>query len=173
MLIPFEKLSDMLHGNRRKTKHIDNPMSISAIYSRWIRDNKNDFRYNDHYMTCWKNKIVTSGGAYRRGETQPDEYIEANEIIHKAYNWINERYDSKLDIEENRQTFKTIIKTFRQNAIEDLKSRLADKDSTATVEQIQVNNFMRLGLYVVCKDDEELFRGHYEETKQYIDGMGE
>lgn len=171
MLIPFGKICDISHGKKIR-KHLDNPMSIPVIFHRWIRENKDDFRYNNHYMTCWKNKIVTSGGAYKRGDIQPDEYIEANNIVHKAFDWIDERYDNTVSLEENRLMFRDIIKTFRANAIQNLQNKLATIAPSATVQQVNINNFQKLGLYVVSRNDIELFKGHYEEVTQYINEMG-
>lgn len=150
-------------------KYPENMLCNSRIYDVWLRMWKNDFVVDGKCLKMWHQKFVESVAKHRHHEEPPAYYAEYNELINSVTDFANENYNIKARQEENHQHCKEMLKEYRANCENELKS-LVEKSNQKelSVMRSDSKNFMELAKYVLKQNDAALFNGNFEEMKEFI-----
>lgn len=146
-------------------KHPKNNFVNSTIYNEWLNHWKNDFEVDGKCLKMWHQKLIESVSKYK-SNTQAQYYNEYNQIINSITDYANQIYDIKIDLRKNRQKCIRLLKEYRKNCLEELSSLI---DNEISIKQINPHDMMHLTKYVVKKEKVILFKGYYEEVKDFIE----
>lgn len=113
---------------------------------------------------CWKHK---------RHEEPPAYYAEYNDLINSVTDFANANYNIKASKQENCQHCKEILKEYRASCEKELDSLIKKiGNENLSILHLHPNDFTRLQKHVLKQNDSVLFKGNFEEMKEFILEMG-
>lgn len=129
---------------------------------------KDDFVVDGKCLKMWHQKFVESVAKHKHHAEPPAYYAEYNDLINSVTDLANANYNIKASQKENQQHCREILKEYRINCEKELNSLI-----DLSLIHSNPNDFMKLAKYVLNQNDTVLFKGNFDEMKEFILEMEE
>lgn len=170
MIIDYYKL-----GSNRNTKNI---LNNSSVYSTWLERWRDDFTVNGKCLQMFRQRFVVSANKDRKKIEPPEYYNDYNSFINSVTHWMNANYDKKIGRKNNRKKIGDILMGYREecalNLIELIKNSKHFSDCELKYHLYDKSRdkvFMQLVKYTIIHNDSVIYKGTYDEVKEFINNM--